>query len=72
MIYDMIDFTLIHHHRTYQYAVLLVVASFSSFPWVRTENSAASTQVALLIVTDNVSALRDDVKRCLYLVLKFL
>ncbi len=32
MIYDMIDFTLIHHHRTYQYAVLLVVASFSSFP----------------------------------------
>ncbi len=24
-----------------------------------------STQVALLIVTDNVSALRDDVKRCL-------
>jgi hypothetical protein len=48
----MIDFALIHHHSTYQYGILLVVASFTSFPWVGIEISATSTQVALLIKTD--------------------
>ena len=62
---DMID---LHYlSTTIIHTILLVVASFSIFPWVRSENQGASTQVALLIVTDNVSALRDDVlvKRCL-------
>jgi hypothetical protein len=50
---DMIDLhlstTIVHE----KYVILLIVASFSSFPWVLCIEilSATSTQVALLIVT---------------------